>query len=135
VARGERVSASRARIAAPLVVAVVTIASAALVSSLLGLSVVLVLAISAGVAIAGAIVAHRTTSSVLAGLALLVIRPYAPGERVRLPSPVDGTLIDAEVVRIGLANTTLATDSGLLVVANNRLLKGVPGQPESDVCW
>jgi small-conductance mechanosensitive channel len=135
VARRERVSASPARVAAPLVVAVVTIAYAALASSLLGLSVWPVLAITAGVAIAGALVARRTTSSVLAGVALLLIRPYAPGERVRLNSPIDGLPVEAEVVRIGLANTTLSTGTGLLVVPNSRLLKGVPEQPEPETCW
>lgn len=125
-ARHERVSSSPAPLTMPLVAAVVVIGAAAVVSSVLGLALGLVLAITLGVALLGAFVAHRTVVSVLAGLILLVSRPYAPGERVLLPSPVDGAPIEAEVVRVGLANTTLATAAGLLVVPNRRLLAAGP---------
>jgi small-conductance mechanosensitive channel len=72
------------------------------------------------------VIAHRTVSSTLAGVALLVVRPYAAGERVLMQSPVDGCLIEAVVVHVGIANTTLATDTGLLVVPNRRLLRNPP---------
>jgi small-conductance mechanosensitive channel len=110
----------------PLLLAVAVIGSAALVSAALGLSLGAVLAVTAVVAVTGAVIAHRTVRSLSAGVALLLIRPYAPGERVRLHSAAHGGLVEAEVVRIGLANTTLATDTGLLVVPNHRLLHGVP---------
>src|SRR5207248_1403349 len=67
VPRRERASVCSARVVVPLVTAVVTISGTALASSLLGLSVWPVLAISAVVAVVGAIVAHRTTSNVLSG--------------------------------------------------------------------
>jgi small-conductance mechanosensitive channel len=117
----------------PLLAAVVVTGAAALGSVAVGLPLALVLAVTAAVALVGAFVAQRTVLSVLAGLTLLVVRPYAPGERVRLPSPEDGSAIEAEVVRLGLANTTLATTSGLLIVPNSRLLPGVPQQPDADI--
>jgi small-conductance mechanosensitive channel len=77
------------------------------------------------VALVGAFVAHRSVLNVLSGVTLLVVRPFAPGERVRLPAP-SGLPIEAELVRVGLANTTLCTESGLLVVPNRRMLQGQP---------
>jgi small-conductance mechanosensitive channel len=124
-ARRERASSSPARLLLPLASAVLVIGAAAVVSSALGLPPTAVLAITLGVALLGAFVAHRTVLSVLAGLTLLVVRPYAPGERVRLQA-ADGAFVEAEVIRVGLANTALATDTGVLVVPNNRLLQGAP---------
>lgn len=130
-ARRECASSTPAPITFALVCAVIGISAAALVSHALGLSMTLVLAITAAVALLGAFVAHRTVDSVLAGLLLLVVRPYAPGERLRLHLPCHGT-VDAELVRIGLANTTLSTGTGLIVVPNSRLLRGAP-RVEADV--
>lgn len=124
-ARRECASSTPAPVTFALVCAVVGISAAALVSSALGLSMTVVLAVTAAVTLLGAFVAHRTVGSVLAGVLLLVVRPYAPGERVRLHLPCHGT-VDAELVRIGLANTTLSTGAGLLVVPNSRLLRGAP---------
>jgi small-conductance mechanosensitive channel len=125
-AHRERASASPAPVAAPLLYAAAIVPSAALVSDALGLSTGPTFAVAGGAVVLAAVVAHRTVASVLAGLALLLIRPYAPGERVRLHSPAHGGHVDAEIVRIGLANTTLATSSGVLVVPNSLLLKDAP---------
>lgn len=108
-----------ARVTLPVLSAVVVISATAIVASLLGLPVSAVLAVTALVAIAGACVAHRTVTNVLAGLVLLLVRPYAPGERLRLELAEP---VEAELVRIGFANTTLATEAGLLLVPNRRLL-------------
>ncbi len=134
VAYRERAFASPAPVAAPLLGALGVVVSAVLVSSALGLSVVEIVAVVAAVAVAAVVVAHRTVGSVLAGVVLLLIRPYAPGERLRLHSPRHGGSVEAVIVRIGLVNTTLATDSGLLIVANNRLLKDVPQLPDAEPC-
>jgi small-conductance mechanosensitive channel len=130
--RRERDSTTPARLTFPLLCAVVTIGAAATLATALGLPLALILGITALVAILGAFAAHRTVGSMLAGVTLLVVRPYAPGERVRLHLPPHGTL-EAELVRVGLANTTLATPTGLLVVPNSRLLRGVPQQAAADL--
>jgi small-conductance mechanosensitive channel len=108
-------------------------AFAILVAVLAGLSAVAVLVIAGAVFGAATVFAHRTVGSIFAGLTLWLIRPYAPGERLRIQSPVDGCVIDVVIVHIGLANTTLASDAGVLVVPNNRLLRNPPAPaPDSD---
>jgi len=104
--------------AAVLVVAALT---AGLGGSLV--QVALVTAATLGVAL---VLARRAVAATFAGLTLLVVRPYAEGERVRIQSPADGCLFDAVIVHIGIANTTLAADSGLLVVPNHTLLRNPP---------
>lgn len=126
VARREQAAASPVRLTLPILSAVVVIGAAALVSALIGLSLPAVLGITLTVAVLGALVAHRSVLNVLAGVTLLVARPFSPGERVRLPATDDGAPLDAEVLRVGLANTTLCTGSGLLVVPNSRMLHGSP---------
>jgi small-conductance mechanosensitive channel len=107
----------------------VTITGTAFVGFLLGLPPLVVLAITLGVAIAGGIVARRTVTSLVTGIGLLLIRPYAPGERLLLRLP--DAVVEAEVVRIGIVNTTLATPDGLLVVGNTYLLRGMPVAAEA----
>jgi small-conductance mechanosensitive channel len=133
VARRERVSSTPARVTLPLLSAVVLIGAAAAVTSAAGLSSAVVLTLTLLVAVAGAVVARRTVKTVLAGLTLHVVRPYGAGERLRLYAPEFDTHIDAEIVRVGIANTTLATPGGLLVVPNTRLLHGSPQQPDADL--
>lgn len=126
---GVRSAACPVQLAVPLSTAFVTITGTALVTLALGLSALLVIAITLGVAIAGGIVARRTVSSVLTGVGLLLIRPYAPGERLLLHLP--DAVVEAEVMSIGLVNTTLATPDGVLVVGNTYLLRGMPLPPEA----
>jgi small-conductance mechanosensitive channel len=111
---------------------VVSAVAAALLGGSPGQLLLLALAVLAGCTV----VAYRTVASTLAGVALLVIRPYAQGERVRILSPVDGCLIEAVVVHVGIANTTLASDTGVLVVPNNRLLRNppLPAPPRASAC-
>jgi small-conductance mechanosensitive channel len=126
VARRERAAASPVRLTVPILSAVVVIGAAALTSVLIGLPLLAVLGITLAVAVLGAVVAHRPMLNVLAGVTLLVVRPFSPGERVRLPATEDGGPLEAEILRVGLANTTLCTGSGLLVVPNSRMLPGSP---------
>ncbi|HKC29569.1 MAG TPA: mechanosensitive ion channel domain-containing protein [Jatrophihabitans sp.] len=88
-------------------------------------------AIGAAVTVLVAVIAHRTVRSLSAGIALLLIRPYAPGERLRLQA--DQHTVDAEVLHIGLANSTLATEDGTLVIPNHLLLSGVPTRTSTDL--
>jgi small-conductance mechanosensitive channel len=129
-ARPERVFASPVQLKRPLLAALLTITLTAIATSLAGLSIDLVLAITAAVALAGAIVAHRTVGGLVAGVGLLLIRPYSVGERLRITSPADCTGIEVEVIRLGLVNTTLATPDGVLVVPNTQLMRGLPAAPE-----
>ena len=99
--------------------------TAALTVVLGGTAVAVLLAAAATLAVA-TVIARRTVASTLAGITLLLVRPYAEGERVRIQSPVDGSVFEAVIVHIGIANTTLAADSGLLVVPNHRLLRNPP---------
>ena len=125
-ARREQADASPIRLTFPVLSAVVGIGAAAVISSHIGLSLTAVLGITLAVAVTGAAIAHRSVRNVLAGITLLVVRPFAPGERVRLATPAGGAPLDAEILRVGLANTTLCTGTGLLVVPNSRMLHGLP---------
>jgi small-conductance mechanosensitive channel len=101
----------------------VAIVLTALVSALAGLSLPFVVAITLGVVVLGGVVAHRTVASVLSGLMLLLARPYAPGDRLRLHVDELGGPAEVEVLRIGLVTTTLCTGAGVLVLPNVRLLR------------
>ena len=132
---GERTSATPVRVAAPIIATAVSIAFSVLVSMVVGLPLTEVLVVAGAVFGAATVFAHRTVASMFAGVTLLVVRPYAAGERVRIQSPIDGCLIDVVIVHIGLANTTLATDAGLLVVPNHRLLRNPPAAaPPAERC-
>lgn len=131
VARREQAFASPVQLKRPLLAALFTIAVTAVATSVAGLSFYLVLASTVAVTIAGAIVAHRTVGSLVAGVGLLVIRPYAAGERLRITSPADGSVLEVEVIRLGLVNTTLGTPDGVLVVPNTHLMRGLPPAPEA----
>lgn len=121
---GERAAACPVQLLVPLTTAAVTITATALVTLALGLPALLVIAITLAVAIAGGFVARRTVTSLFVGVGLLLVRPYEPGERLLLHLP--DAVVEAEVVRIGIVNTTLATPDGLLVVGNTYLLRGMP---------
>jgi small-conductance mechanosensitive channel len=131
--RGERGFATPVRVAAPIMATASAMAFAVVAAVLVGLTATGVLVVAGAVFGASTVFAHRTVASVFAGVTLLVVRPYAAGERVRIQSPVDGCLIDVVIVHIGLANTTLASDAGVLVVPNNRLLRNPPAPaPDTD---
>jgi hypothetical protein len=129
VARRAQAFASPVQLKRPVLAALFSIALAAVVASLAGLPATLVLAITVAVAVIGAVAARRTVGSLLAGVGMLVIRPYSAGERLLITSPLDGTVLEVEVVRLGLVNTTLATPNGVLVVPNTYLVRGLPPAP------
>ena len=86
-----------------------------------------VLYVGSGLVVAAALIAARAVlGNALAGVTLLLARPYNPGERVRLYAPELGGDVEAEVVRVGLVQTTLASASGVFVVPNTRLLRTPP---------
>jgi hypothetical protein len=132
---GGRTFATPVRVAAPMVASAVAIALAVAVSVLVGLTLPEVLIAAGAVLAAATFFARRTVASMFAGVTLLVVRPYAAGERVRIQSPLDGCPMDVVIVHIGLANTTLASDSGVLVVPNHRLLRNPPSvAPAAEPC-
>lgn len=92
---------------------------------------VVVVATAAGAVLCAAAFAHRTLGNVVAGLALLLARPYSPGEQVRMYAPELHAVVEAEIVRVSLVHTTMATPSGLLVVPNSRLLRAAPTVTDS----
>jgi small-conductance mechanosensitive channel len=120
-------------VAGPLLALAAVTAAAALVAAVSGLAAPVVVAVTAGAAIAAAHAIRRTINSLLAGTVLTVARPFSPGERVRLYIPELPDVADAVIVRIGPANTTLATPGGLLVLPNSRLLRGFPDHVDLDL--
>jgi small-conductance mechanosensitive channel len=127
------VSAAPVPVAGPLLASVAVIATAAVLATIAGLSSLAVLAVTAAAAIGSAHVARRTINSLLAGTVLVIARPFSPGEPVRLYVPERREVVAAEIVRIGAANTTLATPDGPIVMPNSRLLRGFPEQAELDL--
>ena len=91
-----------------------------------GLPPLAVVAIGLTALVAVAAISHRVVGSLLAGLTLSLARPYNPGEHVRLYAPELDAVVVAEIVRLGLVHSTLATPSGLLVVPNSLLLRSTP---------
>jgi len=128
---GARIFASPVPVKVPVLATVAAVLVSIAVSVGSGLSVSAVLIVAAAVFSVCTVIAHRTVSSTVSGVALLVVRPYAAGERVLIQSPVDGCLIEAVVVHVGIANTTLAADTGVLVVPNSRLLRNPPASAVS----
>ena len=71
-------------------------------------------------------IARRSLANMLAGLTMLVVRPYEPGERIRLyAAPGD---VEAEILHVGLLRTTLCTGNGVVPVPNSRMLRATPHQ-------
>jgi uncharacterized membrane protein len=118
-----------------LLFAAALLSAAAVVPTVFNVPLGVELVVGIAAAVAAVAIAHRTLFSLFAGLALAVIRPYAPGETLRLHLPEHGGDVEAVVVRIGPANTTLGAESGLLVVPNHRLLKDPPQQAAGESCW
>lgn len=116
-ARRDRVSP--VRVALPAAAAIVVLGATVTGSVLAGLPVSADVLVTLVVALAGGCVAHRAVRSVVAGVILRLVRPYGPGERLRLPGPAG--VVEAELIRVGFANSTLCTEDGLLTVPNIRL--------------
>ena len=129
--RRARASASPAPVLGPLASATAAVLLAVGVAVLVGLSDELVTLVAVAVTLVAAVVSRRTVESLVAGAGMRLARPYCPGEQVRLFVPTLQSVVDAEIVRVGPANTTLMVSGGLLVVPNSRMLKGSPEHPSA----
>jgi hypothetical protein len=115
----------RARVSPPLAATAIITGGVAVTTGVLGSAALYVpLIVIAGLVALASV--HEVFGSIGAGLTLLLARPYNPGERVRLYVPELGQEVNAEIVRLGLVSTTLATDTGLLALPNSRLLRVAP---------
>lgn len=120
--RRARIAATPARVVGPTVAGLVSIVVAVLVALWFGASALASVIVALLAWLVATVVARRTVGSLAAGATLRLARVYAPGERVRIQlSPEEGE-VDAEIVHVGLANTTLLAGDRLVVVANSRLL-------------
>jgi small-conductance mechanosensitive channel len=124
--RRERSFATPVPVRVPVLASAAAVLFAAALTAGLGGSVGAVLLATGVTAAVATVIVRRTVASTFAGITLLLVRPYAEGERVRIQSPIDGGIFEAVIVHIGIANTTLATESGLLVVPNHTLLRNPP---------
>ncbi|HEV7205770.1 MAG TPA: hypothetical protein VGN18_14265 [Jatrophihabitans sp.] len=129
--RRARASARPTPVLAPLTSAVVAVLLSVAVTLVLGLPDDLVVLVGGGVALVAAVLGRRTVESLVAGAGMRLAQPYSPGEQVRLFVPTLHSVVDAEIVRVGPANTTLMVAGGLLVVPNSRMLKGAPEHPST----
>ena len=126
VAPARGLHSPRARAWVPLLLAPLTVSLAAIAATLSGLPAFGVLLVALAVAVIGGLVAHRAAGRLVTGAVLVVARPFAPGDRVRVYVAELGRLADAELLRIGPLTTTLCTDSGVLVVPTGDLLRTPP---------
>jgi small-conductance mechanosensitive channel len=126
--RRARVATTPARVGAPLVAAGVVVVGCGLCAALLGLPLLGVVAVVLAAGLGSALAAHRTVGSLAAGAGILLAQPYLAGEQVRVFLPSLGHTVDAEVMRVGAANTMLLVREPegadcLLAVPNNRILR------------
>ncbi|HTW09701.1 MAG TPA: mechanosensitive ion channel domain-containing protein [Acidimicrobiales bacterium] len=100
-----------------------------------GLEKLLVGAGLAGVVLG--IAAQQSLGNVFAGFVLLVARPFAIGNHIRIRAGALGGIFDAWVVETSLTYVTLRTDDGLLKVPNSAMLAAgvlmLPAVDESQV--
>jgi small-conductance mechanosensitive channel len=115
-----------ARVALPLLSGTVAVVVSGWFAAWLALPPSVVAAVIAVTAVAAVVAVRDTLSSLAAGAGLLLARPYSPGEHVRVYVPCLDRVVEAEVVRVGAANTTLMTATGLVVLPNSVMLRGAP---------
>ena len=91
------------------------------------------LLLGAGVAgIVIGIAAQQSLSNVFAGLVLLLARPFAVGDRIRVRAGALGGIFDAWVRETSLSYVTLQTDDGVMRVPNSVMLAaGVVQLPQT----
>ncbi len=68
------------------------------------------------------IAAQQTLGNVFAGLVLLLSRPFAVGDEIRLRSGSLGGLIEGTVTEIGITYLRMDTPDGLLCLPNSQVL-------------
>ena len=122
--RRSRAHASPARVVGPLLISTLVQFAAVAVAVLAGLPVLAILLVVAVVAVGTAVASRRTLTSLVAGAGIRVAQPYEPGEQIRVFVPSLNSVQDAEIVRVGAANTTLMTASGIVLVPNAQMLRG-----------
>jgi small-conductance mechanosensitive channel len=84
-----------------------------------------------GGAITGVVVgiaAQQSLGNVFAGIVMLVSRPFAVGERVRVRSGSLGGILEGTITSIGLVYTSLDTDDGLIALPNSGLIAAAVGR-------
>lgn len=74
------------------------------------------------------IAAQQSLGNVFAGFVLIVARPFAIGDHLRIRSGALGGIFEAWVVDISLTYVTLRTDDGQLKVPNSAMLAAGVGQ-------
>ncbi len=110
----------------PVVLTVLLQGTTVAVGTSLGVPILALLVVAVVIGVLVAVAARRTVSSLVAGAGLRLVRPYQPGEHVRVFVPALRSVHDAEIVRVGPANTTLMTRDGLVLVPNALMLRGAP---------
>jgi small-conductance mechanosensitive channel len=83
-----------------------------------------------GGAVTGVIVgiaAQQSLGNVFAGLVLMLARPFAIGERVRVRSGALGGIFEGTVLGMSLTYVTMEIDDGILHLPNATLLAGAVG--------
>jgi small-conductance mechanosensitive channel len=91
-----------------------------------------------GVGIAGVVLgiaAQQSLGNIFAALVLVLARPFAVGERIRIRSGFVGVL-DVTVLELGLTYVTVQTEDGRLKIPNSAMLAAAIGEgvtpPEPD---
>ncbi len=113
-----------APVVGPLVLSSAVQVAAVTTAVLVGLPLLAVVGVVVAVAALTGVIWRRTISSLIAGAGLRVAQPYGPGEQIRVFVPALGAVEDAEIVRVGPANTTLQTARGVVRVPNADMLRG-----------
>jgi small-conductance mechanosensitive channel len=84
-----------------------------------------------GGAITGVVVgiaAQQSLGNLAAGVVMLIARPFAVGEFVRVRSGALNGPFDGTITSIGLVYTSLETDEGSLAIPNSALLGAAVGR-------
>lgn len=138
--RRVRAAMSPAHVLVPSLLALAVVVLSGLTARWFGMGATGIWAVVAVTAAVCSVAAHRTIGSLAAGAGIRLAKPYAPGERVRVHLPRLNRTVDAEVVRVGAANTTLVVrDTGfefdgrsgvdsIVVVPNSVMLRGTPSK-------
>ena len=111
-------------IVGPLAASLLVQAAAVVGGALIGLPLLAIVLVMIGIAVLTVVASRRTVGSLLAGAGIRVAQPYGPGEQIRVFVPALNSVEDAEIVRVGAANTTLLTERGVVVVPNAQMLRG-----------
>ena len=115
---------NHAPVAGPLALTLLIQAMVIAACVAVGLPLLMIAGVVLGVAVLTLVASRRTVSSLVAGAGIRLAQPYEPGEQVRVFVPALNSVQDAEIVRVGAANTTLMTASGIVLVPNAQMLRG-----------